>query len=242
MEMKSLAYFPTVLVATGVAWAAAVIPAEALTLNFVNITNNNPANAAIGEAQLKVDVTDPGNNQVLFTFNNAGPAASSITDVYFEDGTLLGIAQITNGTGVDFSQGASPGNLPGGNSITPAFNASAGFTADSNPPVQPNGVNPGESLDVLFNLINGQTFDDTLAALAQTSLFGNPPGGLRIGIHVQGFADGGSESFVNVPPDLPPPGPAVPEPMTVLGTGMALGLGTLFQKQRSKQKKQGLKA
>ena len=40
----------------------------------------------------------------------------------------------------------------------------------------------------------------------------------------------------------PPPGPAVPEPMTILGTGMALGLGTLFQKQRSKQKKQGLKA
>lgn len=33
------------------------------------------------------------------------------------------------------------------------------------------------------------------------------------------------------------PGQPVPEPMTILGTGVALGLGTLFQRQRSKRKK-----
>jgi hypothetical protein len=41
---------------------------------------------------------------VNFLFTNQGPLASSITDVYFDDGTLLGIAGVTNFSGVDFSQ------------------------------------------------------------------------------------------------------------------------------------------
>jgi hypothetical protein len=53
------------------------------------------ADGAIGEAQLFVELTDLG-SQVEFTFTNIGPDASSITDVYFDDGTLLGIAEITN--------------------------------------------------------------------------------------------------------------------------------------------------
>jgi hypothetical protein len=164
---------------------------HAALLGFDNITNNNSGNAAIGEAQLTVDVTDAGSNQVLFTFDNSGPDDSSITDVYFDDGSLLGIASVFNGTGVDFSQGANPGDLPGGNDISPPFVTTAGFSADSEPPAQPNGVNPGETLGILFNLQTGQTFADVLAELGD--------GTLRIGIHVQGFADGGSESFVNTP-------------------------------------------
>jgi MYXO-CTERM domain-containing protein len=180
--------------------AMAVSSATALatvTYSFQNVTANSVANAASGQAQLSVDVAPVGLNQVSFTFFNAGPAAMSITDVYFDDGTLLGIASITNGPGVNFSQGASPPNLPGGNLLTPAFNTTAGFFADSDPPAQPNGVNPGEQLTIVFDLINGQTFNDTINAL-------NTPGDyLRIGIHVQGFADGGSESFVN---NVPAPG------------------------------------
>jgi hypothetical protein len=42
-------------------------------------------------------VTDIHGGQVLFEFSNAGPASSSITDVYFDDGTLLGTAELTNG-------------------------------------------------------------------------------------------------------------------------------------------------
>ena len=68
----------------------------------------------------------------------------------------------------------------------------AGFLADSDPPAQPNGVNPGEFLTIIFNLINGQTFADVINELDTADE-------LRIGIHVQGFANGGSESFVNVP-------------------------------------------
>jgi hypothetical protein len=79
--------------------------------------------------------------------------------------------------------------LPGGNGITPTFVTTPGFSADSDPPAQPNGVNPGESLGVTFDLQGGSTFNDVLNGLDD--------GSLRVGIHVQGFADGGSEAFVN---------------------------------------------
>jgi hypothetical protein len=199
------------------------ISAHAVQFGFSSITNNNATDSEIGEAQLFVDVTAVG-DQVLFTFTNSGPLASSITDVYFDDGmlldaTLLGIASVINESGVAFSQGASPGDLPGGNTLDPAFQVTEGFLADSDSPTQPNGVNPGESLGILFNLINGKTFEETLAALSS--------GELRIGIHVQGFASGGSESFVNNNPN------PVPEPATLvfMGTGL-LGLAAYRRRRR----------
>jgi len=188
--------------------------ASAVSIGFSCITNTIAGDCAIGAAQLSVEVTDIGGGQVLFDFMNAGPAASSITDVYFDDGSLLGIAGLIDNDdnalgsygdpGVDFSQDASPPNLPGGNMI--GFVTTAGFLADSDPPVQPNGVNPNEMLGIVFNLHALGTFADVLSELAT--------GELRIGIHVQGYATGGSESFVNVP--VPEPGVAV-----LLGLGLA---------------------
>jgi len=166
------------------------VPANAqVTYSFESITNNSTTNAAIGESQLFADVSDAGGGQVLFTFRNIGPEASSITDVYFDDEALLSMVAINNSAGVQFSQDATPSNLPGGNGITPSFVTTPGFSADSDPPAQPNGVNPSESLGIKFNLQSGSTYNDVLSGLDD--------GSLRIGIHVQGFADGGSESFVN---------------------------------------------
>ena len=147
------------------------------------------ADGAIGEAQLFVEVVDHG-SQVGFIFTNTGPLALSITDVYFDDGTLLGIALITNTVGlVDFSQFATPPELPGGNNVSPPFASTAGFSADSNPPTQPMGVNPSEFLGITFDLQSSGVFDDILGELAS--------GDLRIGIHVQGYSSEGSESFIN---------------------------------------------
>jgi len=174
--------------------------AEPYVYGFEAITANSTIDPGIGEAQLSVEVT-PSGEDVLFTFRNAGPLASSITDIYFEDGTLLGIANIVNSTGVSFLQGANPPDLPGGETLQPPFNVTAGFSADSNPPAQPNGVNPDEWVGIVFNLENGKTFGDVIAAIVLG--FTDPDPGndasLRIGIHVQGFADGDSESFIMTP-------------------------------------------
>lgn len=221
------------------AWSAA--PASAITYSFGCISGNNVVNCATS-SQYSVDVTDPGGNQVLFTFANAGPVASSITDIYFDDGTLLGIASIQNGAGTNFSEGASPPNLPSGNSVNPNFATT--FSADSNAPVIENGVNPGESFSILFNLLPGVTFAETITALTNgiscTALDpaagGDCDGTLRIGVHVQSIGNGGSEAFiVNDGGDLGDP-PEVPEPATLMLFGT--GLGIVAAKVRNRSKKQ----
>lgn len=176
-----------------IAGLALAASASADTYHFTNVTGNNATNAAAGETQLRCDVTSLGANQVRFQFYMVGTTPMSITDVYFDDGTLLGIASVSGSAGVSFSQGAAPPEMPGANTMSPAFVTTAGFSADSDPPAQPNGVNPGEYVNVDFNLIGGQTFVDTINALA----LGGAAGGLRIGLHVQGFGGGGSESFSN---------------------------------------------
>lgn len=182
--------------------------AEAVPFGFYCISNNNGTDCATGVAQLSVDVTAAGPN-VAFTFTNVGPNASSITATYWDDGSLLAIGSITNGAGVAFSTGCTPGNLPAGNSISPAFSTTTGFCADSDPPTQPKGVNPGETLTITYTLQGGQSLANVLTELGS--------GALRIGIHVQGYAGGGSESLVNVVPE--------PGTLALLALGVA-GIAT----------------
>jgi len=190
-----------------------VTTAQAITYGFKNISANNVNNALAGETQLSVSVDAAGTGRVVFTFNNLGPEASSITDVYFDTANnLAGISAIEGSAGVKYSQGATPGNLPAANNATPVFETAADFSADSDAPVQPNGVNPGEWLKIYMNLKAGDNLDSILAFIAN--------GSLRIGIHVQGFSNGGSESFVHGDPG----GggiPSVPDPSS---TGLLLGL------------------
>lgn len=207
--MKKLSW----TVAAAVMLAVVASPADAGPIySFYCITNNSPNGAgdcAIGEAQLRVEVIDRGDSLVGFKFTNAVGAASSITDAYFDDGTLLGIASIIDsGAGVAFGQGASPGNLPGGNDVSPAFVTTAGFSADSAAPVSENGVSsPTEWVEIRFNLQSSGIYDDVIDELAT--------GELRIGLHVQSFASGSSQSFINNPTPVPEPGT-----LLLLGAGL----------------------
>lgn len=184
--------------------------------SFVGVTSNSATNVTTGMTALSMEVIDLGGSQVAFTFTNN--SMSSLTDVYFDDGTLLGISSISDsGVGVAFSSPAAPGNLPGGNAI--AFVTTAGFSADSDSPVAPNGVTSGESLTITFTLQSMQTYASVINALSLPN--GGGVGDLRVGLHVQSFADGGSESFVNVPDGISNP---VPEADTYAMLLAGLGL------------------
>ena len=162
------------------------------TYQVIGVSNNDPGNIAIGEAQLSVDLIDLGGGQIEFAFSNSGPEECSITDVYFDDrGGLLSGLTIINSTGVQFSQWATPSNLPAGNNLDPHFETTLGMSADSDPPVVHNGVNPGEYLGIAFDLKSGWDVSGV-----DNSIYS---GDLRIGLKVQGFSDGGSETFVSVP-------------------------------------------
>lgn len=188
MKNSVLSIIVGLLVCTGLCFGM-------VTYSFTHILEEGDgpvelANAAIGEAQMFVDLTDLGSSQVSFTFRNTGPEASSITDIYFDDGVLLELLSIDDSeAGVSFARLAKPENLPSGNNLMPPFETTDDFSLDSDNPVQPNGVNPGESVSVTFSLKPGTDFDDLLSNMETQDL--------RIGIHVQGFANGDSEAFVN---------------------------------------------
>lgn len=193
---------------SGIFLALALFAAQvhaSTTLSFYGITTNDGSGSAVtdGVASLQVEIIDIGSNQVRFLFTNNSDT-SSLTDVYFDDGALLGISYIEwSQNGVSFTGGsASPPNLPSGKNANPDFVTTAGFLADSNSPVIGNGVQnsdvTGEWLAIEFDLKNNKTYNDVLAALTL------PDGGdwLRIGLHVQGYRPGGgtttySESFIN---------------------------------------------
>jgi hypothetical protein len=247
----------------------AVVPQESRagfsysTYTFGNITTNSPTDSSSGgqysitvwggdSGTLKGSTTGLGTgvdvqlttSQVLIVFKNtASPVAGSVTDVYFQDGTLLGIASIHESSGLDFSSPANPGDLPAGNTITPAFKTTEQWSADSTKPAT--GVDDSsDALGVLFNLKSGYGYSDVVNALAngisEPGNVWNADGtdktggdlGLRVGIHVTAFTDGKSESFIDSAKtgsgddggggagSLADPAPAPP-------SAVLLGLGTL---------------
>lgn len=157
----------------------------ATTIGFTQITNNGTENPS---AQLSVDISDSA-GRVLFKFNNAGPIASRISEVYWDDDVGLlsngpDVDATTTSVGVDLSDSpANPANLPSGGTVS--------FTADHSSGrrmAAANGVDPSEMAGFLFD----GNLSDVLNALDN--------GGLRIGMHVISIGTGAnSESFVNIP-------------------------------------------
>ncbi|MBC7756660.1 MAG: hypothetical protein H7Z20_08500 [Bdellovibrio sp.] len=163
------------------------------TYNFTQITSNGNAPVA---SQLLVDVTQSGAN-VLFKFTNSSVIASSITDIYFDYGNTNYFTSVSNNilgaagesAGVNYTDGATPPNLPAGNTI--GFSADA--SGDSAPPVMANGVNASSEYAAFLGTLGlSNSFSDVIAALDSNAF--------RIGLHVQAIGDlGGSEAFVNDP-------------------------------------------
>lgn len=189
-------------------------PAQAATLSFSNITHNG--NPDIGN-QLSVDVTaDPGG--VRFTFNNSGLTPSSITAVYFDlpASGFGGLTVFDSPPSVVFTGGGAA-NFPGGNSLSPQFMTNLSATADAGPGGVPaHGVNLGESLAIVIALTAGN-LDSVVGALLA--------GALRIGLHVQAIAGGGSDSYLSQTP--------LPGALPLFASGLAgLGFFRWFKRRR----------
>lgn len=168
----------------------------------------SPANGAIGEQQLSFTISDVSEG-VYFLFMNTGDQACSLTDIYFESslGTLESLISVDDSyEGVSFSQGANPSNMPRWEKVD--FEPILGMTTDSDSPaVSLNGVDPGEWLGITIG--TQANLDQVCQELNNQSI--------RIGIHVQAFENGGSESFIT------------PEPATMVLLGLG---GLLFRKRK----------
>jgi len=187
-------------------------PADIVSCEFEIFTDNGLYDDATG---FSMDVSN-GDSIVGFTFYNDSSVQSSITAVYFDDGALLGATyDIINGSGTAFAEDG-PNNIPGGNNYPGGFDADREFNIAATSPAPENGVNntgEGEEVTIRFELLGGGTLQDIISELAS--------GELKVGIHIQDFPDGSSESAVNVP---------VPEPATI--ALLALG-GLWFRKRKA---------
>lgn len=186
---------------------SAPLHAAMQSFSFYKLTNNNVEDLA---GQLSITVWDSAgantefglsllSTEVLFTVHNAVGIASNIAEVYFDDG-LLGPSTVINSLGgfTDFDGGgASPGNLPGGNTATPAFIATSEFSADVNPGPPSRGVN--ESADILGIVLGLGSFADYNAIIGAVNT-----GDLRFGYHIRSIGSaGGSDSYINTVVPLP---------------------------------------
>jgi len=198
---------------------ASVITADAsYTFNCINSNNAWHINSGLN---ITMDVfqgpnASDGTKRIDFKFTNTSAFTCVITDIYFDDGVLLGISGCDAGTQttVKFKQGASPKNLPDGGLVgfQTTEDPPQNFSADSESGqggIIGNGVSPGEWVIIRYKLKSANfNLSDVMADLATSRL--------RVGLHIQSFPQNASSaSYVNVIPE--------PATMALLGLG-AFGL------------------
>ena len=167
-----------------------VLGAHGELYGFSAITSNDPAGFAssAGETQLYMDVSPLSGGLASLVFTNTGPEKSSISQLFFDFAPELNLslAAVNDGIGVDFEVSSrKPGNLPGGKALENVFISD--LTVSAGNPAPFNGINPYESMELLMNYDGAY---DLFGALDNEDL--------RVGLHVQSFAGGYSESFIHL--------------------------------------------
>ena len=161
----------------------------ATTYNFIGV-NANEVNVS---NQLSLDVTQIGNS-VDFKFINASSGVNVFMGaIYFDflNANLFTSLNQTASVGTVSFTGITPStqNFPEGNAI----NFSTDAFGDRNGGSE-NGISIGENLVLTALLSPGADINSLMQA-----------GGLRVGLHVQGYRSGGSDSYVTTPNAVPLP-------------------------------------
>jgi hypothetical protein len=237
--------FLTVAASLGVATViSSAAPASAIsgpvTLGYTCILQSCPVSATQFSTVVS-PVTPPGSlvaTQALFTFTNVGSQASSITDISIfnvPQFSVSSVASVTSSTGVLFgaiSTYSNPPNFPGG-AFNQYYSMSVG-PISTDPALASiaiqNGINPGGSLSVLFNIASGfnKPFNAVAANLYQQKLT----------TQIQAALPSSPSVRYTLTSNRPN---AVPEPITMLGSAAALGFGALMKRRSFQLKsKQGL--
>ncbi len=224
------------ILATGVALSLVAAPAQAVEFGFRNIyPGDNYGDNIVG--QFNFDVSKTSDNKVLFKFNNTGfnqsqGSNSVITQIAFSgvsqlagfnifqvDYNNVANTHLTDGaSGVDFNKDSGNPMLAQSENIE-GWDKNDIFSFSAVNPSPKKGINQGETLGLLFN----GNFDKVIASLNSNQL--------KIGMHVQGLANGKSDTFASyVAPPAPKP-VEVPEPATLVGLGLAFG-GMLASRRR----------
>ena len=156
--------------------AACTSAASANRVDLLMFENSGGVDAV--SVDLWVDVLDAG-SQVDMVFHNDS-TDGAIANIYVESTLLLANGSIAGSTGtVNFDTSTSPATPPG--SIT-NFGGSWGgnlFAVGAEDPAPTNGINPGETLTIRFDLLG--SYNDVLDALL------DPDGGFRIAQHAISF-------------------------------------------------------
>lgn len=202
----------------GVALLASVSLADSVDVGFTRISSNADENV---EAQfnLRIETVVGDTSVVDFTFTNDVGIASSISEIYIDNGSptgeVLDSGSIFAQSGTDFEWGtANPGDLPGGNGLGDPFDVTPGLLGDAqgNPS---KGIDAfGELLTIRIAFQGGKSFADILDGLMD--------GSLRVGLHVRSIgADEESDGFINEPPLIVPmPTTAALASLGLLGMGV----------------------
>ena len=228
--MKSRIKFGSLLAISLIVLLCQVLSADPI-YTYIELFTDNDGGDYLNKPDVKfrMEISN-GGPTVTFKFLNESTVDCAITDIFFDDGTLLGISGLDNGPGVLYDYPSQQKNLPAGGMLDPPFVTTENFSADPDPPPSRNGIDDGlyegvpEWLEIHYDLqyLESEGRWGNLADVISELRDGT----LRVGIHVQSFPDGSSQSGVSSPN-------VVPEPASIC----ALGIGALFllRKRRNRR-------
>jgi hypothetical protein len=138
-------------------------PVSGIRLGFKPIRGNASANDCLADANFFMDITDIHERRIMLTFHNRATVPCAISRIYFEDGNTFSISVQS----VRAERAA----------VSPACIIDTGTGSQQGASCNPeglddleDGIQPNESLGIVFDLQAGVTLADIVSALSKGRL------------------------------------------------------------------------